>query len=199
MISNGTSNDRVLIDKIVEGDEKAFSELFFQYLPILQAFALKFTKDQDDAKEIIQDSFLRLWVNRDKLAFVENIKAYLYKYVSNECLGYLKKKLRDEKLVNIMASKNDHAEYNTLNTIQVNEVTRIIAQAVDKLPSQRKKIYHLSRSDGKSIPEIAELLGISPNTVKNALVQSLKFIRSYLEQYGITMVLPFAFTFFKIK
>lgn len=199
MMSKGTSSDQVMIERIVEGDEKAFSELFFKYLPALQTFALRFTKDQEDAKEIIQDSFLRLWLNRDKLALVDNIKAYLYKYVSNECLSYLKKKLREEKLANVMASNYNNSDYNTLNTVQVNEISRIIAQAVDKLPSQRKKIYELSRSDGKSIPEIADLLGLSPNTVKNALVQSLKSIRSHLEQYGVTLVLPFAFTFFKIR
>jgi RNA polymerase sigma factor (sigma-70 family) len=83
--------------------------------------------------------------------------------------------------------------------VHLNEINKIVAIAVEKLPEQRKKIYQLSRGDGKTIPEIAETLGISPNTVKNALVMALKSIRIQLDQHGITFVLPIACCFFKIK
>ena len=74
-----TANDRELVTEIVEGNEQAFSILFFRYLSILQTFATKFTKSDDAAEEVIQDAFVRIWLNRDRLAGVENVKAYLYK------------------------------------------------------------------------------------------------------------------------
>ena len=64
--------------------------------------------------------------------------------------------------------------------LDVKELHRLIQHAVNKLPAQRKKIYQMSRNQGKSIHEIAAALQISPNTVKNALVKSLKFIREYI-------------------
>jgi len=70
-------DERKLIEKIVEGDEQAFSVLFFKYLPVLHIFAAKFTKSEDAAEEIIQDSFLRVWLNRDKLVEVDNVKAFV--------------------------------------------------------------------------------------------------------------------------
>ncbi|ARS41400.1 hypothetical protein CA265_17775 [Sphingobacteriaceae bacterium GW460-11-11-14-LB5] len=192
-------DERKLIEKIVGGDEQAFSVLFFKYLPVLQIFATKFTKSDDAAEEIIQDSFLRVWLNRDKLAEVDNVKAYLYKYVSNECLSYLRKKLKEDRVVDAFTAKQQNSHNSTVETINLNEVTKIIAIAVEKLPDQRKNIYQLSRRDGKTIPEIAEILNISPNTVKNALVTALKSIRIQLDQHGIVFIFPIVFFFLKIK
>lgn len=199
MALSNADKEHVLIDKIVGGDEQAFSVLFFKYLPVLHVFAAKFTKSEDAAEEIIQDSFLRLWLNRDKLAEVDNVRAYLYKYVSNECLSYLRKKLREERVVDTFMAKQQNSHNNTVETINLNEVTKIIAIAIEKLPDQRKNIYQLSRRDGKTIPEIAEILNISPNTVKNALVIALKSIRIHLDQHGIVFFFPMVFFFLKIK
>jgi len=192
-------DERRLIEKIVEGDEQAFSVLFFKYLAVLHIFAAKFTKSDDAAEEIIQDAFLRVWLNRDKLGEVDNVKAYLYKYVSNECLSYLRKKLKEDRVVDAFTAKQQNSHNNTIETINLNEVTKIIAIAVDKLPDQRKNIYQLSRRDGKTIPEIAEILNISPNTVKNALVIALKSIRIHLDQHGIVLFFPIVLFFLRIK
>jgi RNA polymerase sigma-70 factor (ECF subfamily) len=199
MAVNGNEQERQLIEKIVVGDEHAFSVLFFNYLPTLQSFAVKFSKSDEAAEEIIQEAFLRIWLNRDKLADVDNIKAYLYKYVSNECLSYLRKKLKEDKVIDRFREKQPNSSNVTSESIHLNEITRIINVAVEKLPSQRRKIYQLSRQEGKSIPEIAELLEVSPNTVKNALVIALKAIRTHLDQHGIVFILPVAGYFLKIN
>jgi len=182
--------ERELIIEIVEGNEKAFSILFFSYLPVLQSFAFKFTRSEHAAEEIIQDAFIRVWLNRDQLAAVVNVKAYLYKFVSNECLSYLRKKLNQEKMIQSYKSQHSEDNNNTLESIHLNEINRIIVDAVHKLPQQRRKIYQLSRNEGKSISEIAELLHVSPNTVKNSLVVALKSIRMQLKQHGVTFLVP---------
>lgn len=181
--------DDILINRIVEGDEQAFSILFLSYISVLQSFALKFTKSEHAAEEIIQDAFVRIWLNREKLEHVENIKAYLYKYVSNECLSYIRKKIKEEKVIDLFKHRQVDSDNVTMDAVHLNEINRIVMAAVDKLPDQRKKIYELSRGEGKTIPEIAELLKISPNTVKNALVIALKTIREHLSQHGIVLSL----------
>ena len=117
---------KALLRQIAEGDENAFATLFHQYLPALQSFALKFTKSEYAAEEAVQNSFLKIWLNRDKLEAVDNIKAYLYKYVSNECLSYLRNSLRQEKATDEL--KSIHSDYNndTIDAIEINEITRII-------------------------------------------------------------------------
>ncbi|RZK15934.1 MAG: RNA polymerase sigma-70 factor [Pedobacter sp.] len=189
-----TEDEKELIEKIVAGDEKAFSILFFKYLPVLNSFATKFTKSSDIAQEIIQDAFVRV-LNREKLEYVDNVKAYLYKYVSNECLAYLRKKLKDEKVIDKLKINHSDSSNTTSEAIDLNEINKIISLAVEKLPQQRKKIFRLSRNEGKTIPEIAELLGVSSSTVKNSLVIALKSVKDELSWYGITLTLYFLYFF----
>ena len=179
--------EQELIKEIVEGSEKAFSVLFYSYISVLYPFALKFTKSEHAAEEVIQDAFLRIWLNRDKLDHVENVKAYLYKYVSNECLSHLRKKMKEDKAIDLLKSRHSDLDNVTWDAIHLNEVTRLIASVVEKLPHQRRKIYELSRGEGKTIPEISEILGLSSSTVKNALVIALKKIRENLIQHGISL------------
>lgn len=188
MAAKKLDQENELIARIVAGDEKAFTALFFHYLPVLQSFALKFTKSDLVTEEIIQDTFLRIWLSRDKLESVENVKAYLYKFVSNECLSYLRKSLKETKILENARLNQQTSSNNTMDTINLNEINALVTVAVDKLPYQRRKIYLLSRVEGKNIQEIAEILNLSPNTVKNSLVSALKSIRTYLVSQGISLV-----------
>jgi RNA polymerase sigma-70 factor (family 1) len=183
----GNNEERLLLKQIAEGDEQAFAVLFYRYLPVLQPFALKFTKSADAAEEIIQDTFLRVWLNREKLEDIENVKAWLYKYASNECLNYLRKELKQAKAIDNLGIDHPRQSNNTIDTINLNEINYLVQQAVDKLPGQRKRIYQMSRTEGMNIPEIAAALNLSPNTIKNALVISLKTIREHLNKHGIAL------------
>ncbi|MFD2285748.1 RNA polymerase sigma-70 factor [Pedobacter petrophilus] len=187
MAFKDSDKERELIREIIEGSEKAFSVLFYNYVSVLASFALKFTKSEHAAEEVIQDAFLRIWLNRDKLEHVENVKAYLYKYVSNECLSHLRKKIKEDKAINLLKSRHSDQDNVTLDSIHLNEINRLVASAVEALPQQRRKIYELSRGEGKTIPEISEILGLSSSTVKNALVIALKTIRENLIQHGISL------------
>jgi RNA polymerase sigma-70 factor (family 1) len=188
--------EKELLLEIAEGNEHAFGRLFYSYLPILHPFIMKFTKSTFDTEEIVQNTFLKVWLNREKLETVVSIRSWLYKYAANECLNHLrskkyKSKLQDE-LLNV-AIRNDKHSMNTVEVINVNEVKNLVFEAVSRLPKQRKEIYTLSRNHGKTIPEIALQLQISPNTVKNALVISLKFIRNYLTLHGYQLSLLYLY------
>nr|WP_121273540.1 RNA polymerase sigma-70 factor [Pedobacter schmidteae] len=187
MRTAGNNNEQLLLKQISEGDEQAFAVLFYRYLPILQPFALKFTRSPDAAEEIIQDTFLRVWLNRDKLEGVENVKAWLYKFASNECLNYLRKTLKQAKAIDDLRVDHPVHSNTTIDTINLNDINHLVGQAIDKLPGQRKKIYQMSRAEGMNIPEIAAALDLSPNTIKNALVISLKTIRDHLNKNGVAL------------
>jgi RNA polymerase sigma factor (sigma-70 family) len=134
-------NERLLLKQISEGDEQAFGILFYHYLPVLQAFALRFTKSSAAAEEIIQDTFLRVWLNRDKLDEVENVKAWLYKYASNECLGHLRKVLKQARAIDNLRQDQPNESNTTVDTIQLNEINHLITDAVDRLPTQRNSSF----------------------------------------------------------
>lgn len=188
-----THNEKLLFRLIAEGDEKAFDTLFNLYLPRLYPFIIKFTRSEQAAQEIIQETFIRVWLSRDKLTEVENPGGWLFKVTSNECYSYLRKSVLNNKFSNILSTEPDPVNA-THEEVDLKELNRLIGEAVNKLPPQRKKIYQMSRDQGKSIPEIAAALNLSPNTVKNALVTSLKYIREYLGKYEVlflVLILPF--------
>lgn len=174
------------MQKIAQGDEAAFSTLFHSYYASLRPFILKLTRSTPDTEELIQETFIRIWMSRDKLEDIQNPRAWIFTIASHECFKYLKKKVTREQTL-LALGKGDPEpgqDQSTLHTIQFKEVSRMVATAVDLLPSQRKRIYQMSRDGGMKIPDIAAALNISPHTVKNALVTSLRFIRQYLADRG---------------
>ncbi len=174
--------------QVAEGDESAFGTLFNAFLPKLYPFIIKFIKSEPAAQEIIQETFIRVWLSRDKLSEIDNPGGWLYKVASNECYSYLRKSILNNKFLNPLTVEPDPVN-TTHENLALKELNRLIGEAINKLPAQRKKIYRMSRDEGMSIPEIASVLGLSPNTVKNVLVTSLKFIREYLVKHGIIFFL----------
>jgi len=178
-------NERSLFRQVAEGDEKAFSSLFNLFLPRLYPSVIKLTKSESAVEEIIQETFIKVWLNRDKLGEMENPGGWIFRVASNQCYDYLRARALNDQLFVSTAIEPGGINI-THEWLDLKEVKRLIESAVSDLPEQRKKIYMLSRHQGKTIPEIAEILQLSPHTVKNALVTSLKFIREYLVRHGVT-------------
>lgn len=181
-----SGDEKLLFSLVATGDEKAFEALFHLFLSRLHPFIIKYTKSEQAAQEIIQETFIRVWLNRDKLGEIENPGGWLFKVASNECYTYLRKRVLINKFSNPLTIEPDPSDA-THERLDVKELNRLVGEAVDQLPAQRRKIYQMSRDEGKSIPEIAAALQLSSSTVKNALVISLKFIREYLAKSGITL------------
>lgn len=174
-----TYNEKMLFCLVAEGDEQAFGRLFNLFLPKLYPFIIKFTRSEAATQEIIQETFIRVWLNRDQLDQIDNPGGWLYKVASNECYSYARKKALNNKFSNDIAMATEPVQV-PQHEMDLKELNRLIQEAVNKLPAQRKKIFQMSRNQGKSIPEIATELQLSPNTVKNALVTSLRSIREYV-------------------
>lgn len=180
--------EKMLFLRIAEGDEASFRTLFNLVLPKLHPFILKFTRSESATQEIIQETFIRVWLGRDKLEEIENPAAWLYKVASNECYAFIRKRTINEKVLKAVTPGPDGVN-STHEWHDTKELKRLVKEAVDELPAQRKKIYQMSRDQHKTIPQIAEELQLSPNTVKNALVTSLRSIRDHLAEHGIVFSL----------
>jgi RNA polymerase sigma-70 factor (ECF subfamily) len=179
-------DEKNLLRQIAQGDETAFATLFYAYLANLQPYIMKLTHSAEDTEEVIQETFIRLWMNRDKLDEIQTPHAWIYTVAANECFKYLKKKTSQRNRLSDLGKANSRQgmDSSTLNIIQVKEVNRLVMEAVSQLPLRRKRIYQMSRDEGMKIPEIAATLRLSPNTVKNTLVNALGFIRKYLAAQG---------------
>jgi RNA polymerase sigma-70 factor (family 1) len=166
---------------VAAGDENAYTQLFHYYSPRLHLYLFRITKQEHIAREFVQETFLRLWVHRQTLTDMQQPESWLFRVAANLAYDHLRKEaLRNnlqDKVYAAAAPKEDAA---IDEQAEVNDLKRYIRKAVDGLPEKRKEVYLLSREEGLSHQEIAERLGISPNTVKVQISQALNFIREYL-------------------
>jgi RNA polymerase sigma-70 factor (family 1) len=176
--------DRHLFALIAEGDEEAFATLFNKYIEVLKPFSFSITKNETAAEEMVQETFIRIWLNRDKLAEIENPHSWIFTIASRESIGYLRKKLLDDKLKQNVAKVSEAAPDVVTEAIKLKELKELVHKAVEELSPQRKRIFKMSRNEGMKIAEIAAALDIAPSTVKNILVTSTKQIREYLNARG---------------
>ncbi|MBL1411557.1 RNA polymerase sigma-70 factor [Sphingobacterium faecale] len=174
------------------GNELAFNHYFSVYNKQVYGYILAIVKDSFVAEEITQDVFIKLWSCRDLLHNIRNIDNYIFVLCRNRSLNYLRKVRHDqEALAELKKFISDHHSPVDEHLLQC-DYEQLLAEAVSSLSPQRRIVFQLSRYEGLSIQEIAEQLHLSPNTVKNHLVVSLKYIRQYLERHaGITALLTF--------
>jgi RNA polymerase sigma-70 factor (family 1) len=181
--------EKELFTRIAAGDEAAFGELFHAYNRSLLPFIIKLTGSSETAKEVVQDIFLSLWQQREKLRGVENPRGWIIRIASNMSVNYLRKQALNGKLLNKLKTSLP-VQPTAENEITAKELAALVQQVVGNLPPGQRKIYELSREQGMSIPEIAESLHVSPSTVKNQLVSALRSIREAISK-GIRLLFYF--------
>jgi len=176
--------EKELLSLIARGDHSAFREVFETYADRMYAVVYNYTKSAFIAEELTQEVFIRLWSQRHLLQEVEDPRAYLYRMIFNQINTYLKKAANELRIIEDAARQRTDRDNGTLQYTQANEMAHIIELAVDRLPPQKKTIYRLNREQGLNYQEIADRMNLSPNTVKNHLVQALKLLRSSLKDHA---------------
>ncbi|MGO4294346.1 RNA polymerase sigma-70 factor [Chitinophaga sp. RAB17] len=167
-----------LLFRVSQGDEAAFAQLFNTYQNRLGAFVMQLTGSRPMAEEIVQEIFIRIWEKREKLSQVEHFHSYLYAVARNYSLSFLKKlgrELARKQAWELSVVETQDQEEDTT----IKNYRRIIDEAISELPSQRQKVYLLSRDEGLRQAEIAERMAISLETVKKHMVLALRSIRNY--------------------
>lgn len=177
-------NEKDLINRVAEGDEEAFALIYQHYYSQLRPYLWKFTSSPTHTDEILQETFIRVWLSRDKLPEIENFRAWIYKVASREALTYLRLQLQH---VPDMLDE-EHASSPEITTpleiFHVTQVNQLIKEAIEIMPAQRKLIFQLHRGEGLKVGQIAEKLGLSVSTVKNTVATAQRQIREHLTNAG---------------
>nr|WP_320119382.1 RNA polymerase sigma-70 factor [uncultured Marinifilum sp.] len=182
-----TEKTDTILQNIKKGDINEFENLFKLYYPLLCYYALKFVKDSDLAKEIVQDLFCKIWEDREKLNIHTSFKAYLYRSTYLNCLQYLRK--RGSKKQYEEHVKNNSVSSHISKDIEEKEIQIIIHETLLSLPDRCGIIFKMSRFDGFKYHEIADKLSISVKTVESNMGKALKAFRKNLKDYLSIIVL----------
>jgi RNA polymerase sigma-70 factor (ECF subfamily) len=187
--------DEDAIRRLIAGDESVFTSVYELHSEKVYRLAYRFLKDKEQSEEIVQETFINFWLGREKLDPTGDLWLYLYVISKRLSLNALRKIGRSSVLVEKLLQQISDLQNNTEEFVVTHDLEQYIEKAIDKLPHQQQLVFKLSRIEGLSHKEIAEQLQISPNTVKNHMVEALKTLKKHLK-YADFCCLAFLLIYF---
>lgn len=178
--------DQVL--QSLKGDRNSFKSIFQEYYQPLCHLSIQYLEDEEEAKEVVQEAFVKLWEIRQNLDPDSNIRNFLFTLVKNSCLNLLKRRqilLRHHEKIRRLEM---HYQYESLarmgdDYLEFNELKEKIDIAIRKLPEHCRVVFEMSRFEELKNREIAENLGVTQKTVEAHLTKALKILRKDLKDY----------------
>ncbi len=188
-------NEEELLVRIARGDQRAFTEIFDFYQRYVYDYGRNLTKSEDQASEIVQDVFLKIWLNREKFNEVKNFGAYLNRVVRNHSINVIRKLAQDARSATQLKINTQESDNSTDKILDYNESNRILTQAIENLSPQQRTAYTLCHIEGLKYEEVAKKMNISSRTVQAHMHQALKHIREHFNKHALTYPTLFAVLF----
>ncbi len=182
-------NELLLIRAFKEGNEQAFKKLFDKYHQKLYAYLFRLLDSKDDAEDIVQETFIKIWEKRDQFIEGYSFDAFLFKIAKNAFISLTRKKINQNVFdlnPEILARPDD---YNSDTYVILNETREIIEKIINRLPKKRKEIFRLRRIENLSRKEISEKLGISIVTVDNQIMKANHYLKTELKKHSILLII----------
>ena len=171
------------IKALRDGNHLAYEELFDKWYEPLCRYAYSILRNMDDAEDVVQKTFCKLWDQRETLNIQSSINSYLYRIVHNDCLNTVHQQTnhKEHNLNYISAFESSTDSVN--EHLATSELQAAINKALEALPPQCKRVFEMSRIEQLSYSEIATQLDISTNTVENHISKALKLLRVDLKEF----------------
>jgi RNA polymerase sigma-70 factor (ECF subfamily) len=179
-----TSDERALLSQVADGNEKAFTQLFERYSDVTYGFAIFYTKTAESAEEVVQEIFLKLWLQREKLRDIQSFPDHLFIITRNHVIDFLRKHLREKRYQQQLIQHFREVSFTPEQQLIFKESGEIVEKAVALLPPQQQVIYRLRRNEDMPLDEIAYTMNLSRLTVRNHLNKALGSIRNYLRAHS---------------
>ena len=177
----------ISIRQLATSQEAVFEKVFKEHFKALHAYAYTILKDEDDAEEIVQNVFFKLWEKREQMNEITSLKAYLYRATHNESLNFLKH--TKVKAAYETYAKSSFKEQDATDALSVKELQTKIDKALNELPEQCRTIFQMSRFEEMKYREIAEQLKLSVKTVENQMGKALRVLREKLADVLPTLLI----------
>ncbi len=179
-----TNNDQIIIDKILEGDTNAFSVLVDRYKDLVFTLALRMVKNREEAEEVSQDTFIKVYKSLSKFNGNSKFSTWIYRVAYNTCLDRIKRIKREYNVVAIDEFTEHHVKTldNALDQMEEQEHKDKIQQCLQLLPSDDSFLLTLYYFEEQSLEEISKVVGLTANNVKVKLFRSRKKLTSILKE-----------------
>ena len=181
--------DKSLLQEFKRGDTHAFRAVYDMFFPSLCFFAKRLVDNDGEGEDIAADSFVKLLHRHDSFDNLANIKAFLYITTRNACLNYLRFSQRQSSSKRELTRIQDKTDEHALSLMVHAEVLREVEHEIEQLPNRCKEIFKLIYYERRSADDIADMLGISINTVWVQRAKAIQLIRTNLLKKGLLSVL----------
>jgi RNA polymerase sigma-70 factor (family 1) len=186
---SSVKDDKLLLSQVALGNEKAFKVLFDRFSKKVYNKAFLILKNSVASEDVIQEVFIKFWINREKIGEINDLNAYLNVLTRNHVYNVLRKQAYHEKFIADLVSEGLIDDRSNDETHLVNDLHNRINYFISLLPPQQKRVYELSLSEGMKYGEIARQLGISRETVKKHISEALKKLKKHLTDYKKLIIL----------
>lgn len=190
-MSYRTFTDQDLIALLRKGDHEGFTEIYKRYWSVLYLHARHMLRDEDQARDVVQEVFAMMWNKHTEFQPTVNLSAYLYKSIRNRILNIIRHgKIRENYLADL-GEFVDQEVVQTDELVRYNDLKRLIEKEVSNMPPKMREVFEMSRDEGLSHTEIGERLGISNLTVKKQVSKAVTILRKKFKIPIISLVVFF--------
>lgn len=181
MSTGKTDKERRLIEGCLKGDVKIQKSFYHNYADTMYAICLRYSSNQDEAKDFLQSGFIKIFNNLDKFRFTGSLEGWMKRIMVNNALEQLRKKMRFSQMddINEVRLPADIGVTHNMHGLEVND----ILEQISKLPTGYRTVFNLYVLEGYSHKEIAEQLGINVGTSKSQLSKARNMLQQMLKHY----------------
>ncbi len=181
--------DLELVESFKTGSHAAFTEIYNRYWDAMYVHALKMLRDEEEAKDLIQELFASLWTKSSSLQVNSNLSGYLYIAIRHKILNHIRQRKSSEDFISLLSVYVEQHQNTTIELLNEKDLTFALDQEIINLPAKMRHIFELSRKQDLSYKEIGSQLDISDKTVKKQINNALKIIRLKLkDSMGIFII-----------
>jgi len=185
MKENKSYSDEKILAEIKSGNSLAFDAIYRKYAKRLYGFAFGMLKSYEEAENLVQEVFICLWTNRQKIEKGSSLKYYLFTIAYHASISFIRSKARDNQFKERLKVLQDKFQEPVDREIEFKELDTRLARIINELPEKQKEVFLLHRRDGLTYCEISEKLNISINTVETHMTRALKSIKQKLGDYSV--------------
>lgn len=189
MNSSSQNSDVFLIEKLRNGDSKAFEELYLGRKQKLFNFVRHLTNNEEDANELVQDVFLKLWERKEYLKDVDSLDAYIFTIAKNKVYKRARKRAYEHIYTNYIMHYKKQQDNCTEDEIFYSDIKKLVDEVIESMPGTRKKIFKMSREDGMSNKQIAMQIQTSESNIENHINKAIKTLRAHIKDKLVSLII----------
>lgn len=172
-----------VLQRLKEGDERAFEQIYQLFSPRIFGNIINLLKDKEVAEDLLQEVFIKVWKHREAIDLEKSYKSYLFTIANRLVYSYFRRATLENQVAAYIAAQSFEIYKHIEENIHYDEINSSIQKAINNLPPKRKKVYILCKIDGKSYKEAADELGCSVAAINAHIVKATQSIK---EQLGLT-------------